>query len=153
MDSELRNTPPPVQLDGILIGKLIQAVENNTRITDHLCGKVSSLKDEQTRVAITFENINRDIMEIRNSIASKPSTGDIITIIDKRLEIYGLDDPRECSRDAAYIRDNRTNDATLKQRVKIAAIVAITLAALSWGGSATYAKIKNDINIEQPRSK
>lgn len=154
MDPKLRDTTTPLQpqkIDGVLIGRLIQAVENNTATTTILCEQVNGLKKEQTRVAVTFEHINHDIIEIRKSIDSKPGKDDIINIVDKRLENYGLDNPRESSYDAIYVREKRKNGMVLKQRVTIAVTIMFVAGAISWAGTAMYEKIKQDIKQEQTR--
>ena len=147
MDKKLRDETAPIQsekVDGILIGKLIQAVENNTVTTSALCRSVDELKTEQTRVALTFEHINRDIIEIRKCAEGKPNKKDIIVIIDERLSAYGLEDVHESTRDMNYVRDHRKGGAVIKQRLSISIISFLIVGALAWGGTAMYEKVKAD---------
>ncbi len=132
----------------ILIGKLIQSVDNNTQVTTKLCGQVDDLKEEQGLVAITFGHINRDIIEIRKGMHDAASISDIV---DKRLAIYGLDKPHECLLDNMYTRNRRLNGSALKKRICIAVITSIVLCSLLWTGNAMLEKFKHDIQQEQTK--
>lgn len=154
MDNKLRNETAPIQsetIDPILIGRLIQAVENNTITTTTLCKGIEELKKEQSHVALTFEHMNRDLIEIRKCADGKPSREDVITIIDKRLQDYGHTEPRESSLDASFVRDKRKNGAIVKQRITISIITFVLIGAMVWVGDAVHNKILHDIRQEQEK--
>lgn len=138
-------------VDPILIGQLIEAVNQCTELTKATRDDVAELRQEQNKARVTFEHINRDIREIREGMAAKPNEHDVREIATEVINERFPDD-EATRKDLTYLRRSRErheNVSTIKLRVTQAVIITIVLGALGWTGSAVLDKVKEDVKQEQ----
>ena len=135
MDPQLRNNvaPPhnmaPFQVDPVEFGKISQSLEI-------LTGEVRHMRE--------------DFKELREDIRRKPDMSDV----ERKLQEYGLDDPKETKKDSEFLRKERLKHEKydgIKTRVIQAVATTVFLGALAWTGNAMYEKVKEDVRQEQTK--